>query len=216
MSIRALADRLREWTFTESSSYGFLLDRTRDSFIEGRYIERFEFDHVESGPFGRKSTSKRVAHKQVRFVLYDTYPQIELRGVPHDTHGFVNRLIEAGNFKVMTAPVSVDLLQWSEAIRQRVGEEVVVDGMHLSNVDFAPSVQSAMRIRGTEDVRATVTAIMGSRRFTVEKIWMKWDHEGRPMAVTLTNEGAARIKEGGLEAAVLVRSLLAAAGHQTR
>ncbi|HZL25099.1 MAG TPA: hypothetical protein VFC39_01060 [Acidobacteriaceae bacterium] len=209
VSIRALADRLRERTFTESSSDGFLLDRTRDSFIEGRYIERFEFDHVESDPFGRKSTSKRVAHNQVRFVLYDTYPQIELRGVPHDTHGFVSRLIEAGHFKVMTAPVNVDLLRWSEAIRQYVGQEVIVDGMHLSDVELAPSVQSAMRIQGREDVRAAVIAIVGSRRFTVDKIRMKWGHEGRPMAVTLTNEGAARIEEGGLEAAALVRSLLA-------
>jgi hypothetical protein len=209
VSIRALADRLRERTFTEGSSDGFLLDRTRDSFIEGRYIEKFEFDRVESDPFGRKSESKRVGHNQVRFVLYDSYPQIELRGRPRDTQGFVSRLIEAGNFRVMTAPVSVDLLRWSEAIRQRVGQEIVIDGMHLSDVDFAPSVQSAICVRSSEDVRATVIAIVGNRKFTVVKIRIKCGHQGRPMAVTLTNEGAARIEEGGLEAAALVRGLLA-------
>jgi hypothetical protein len=213
VSIRVLADRLRGRAFTESSSDGFLLDRTRDSFIEGRYIERFELDQVESDPFGRKSTSKRIAHNQVSFVLYDTYPQIELRGASHDTHGFVSRLIEAGNFSLLTAPVNVDLLRWSEAIRQRIGQDVIVDGMHLSDVELAPSVQTAMRVQGREDVRAAVIAIVGSRRFTVDKIRMKWGQEGRAMAVTLTNKGAAHIEEGGLEAAAFVRGLLAEAAE---
>jgi hypothetical protein len=110
---------------------------------------------------------------------------------------------------VTTSPVHVDLLRWSHVINDQIGPEVIVDGIHLSDVDFAPLIQSAVRVQGRDDVRAAVNAIVGTRKFTFDKIRFKWGHEGRPMAVTLTSEGSARIEEGGLEAAALVRGFLA-------
>ncbi len=40
-NMRAFAKQLKVMEFTESSSDGFVLDRVRDNYIEGRFIERY-------------------------------------------------------------------------------------------------------------------------------------------------------------------------------
>ena len=132
ISLRALAGRMRAHAFTDDSQHGFLLDRTREDRVEGRYVEKLSYQETVPDPFGHELTFDRVTYRQVQFVMYREYPQLELRDAPRGTLAFLSKLGELTDFSLSSAPFTVDLMEWITAIGSAVGATVTIEMMQLS------------------------------------------------------------------------------------
>lgn len=208
LSLRALASRMRAQTFTDESHDGFLLDRTREDHVEGRYIEKLTFQETIPDPFGQELIFDRVTYRQVQFTIYREFPQLELRDAPRGTQGFMSKLLELCDFNLTSAPLTVDVMRWADEIGRNVGAAVVMDLMQLSEIQVAPTVTGTMVLKSDRDVRDSLNTVIGSRPCTVEKVRLNWKGESRAITIHLSNTGSAKVEAADVELLKALRSTL--------
>lgn len=208
MSLRTLAARMRAYTFTDGSHDGFLLDRTREDRIEGRYIEKLVFQETIPDPFGRELTFDRVTYRQVQFSIYRSFPQLELRNAPRGMQAFMTKLLELCDFDLASWPFTVDVMLWADELSRNMGREVVMDLMQLSEIQLTPTVTSTMTVKSDRDVRDSIETILGARLYTVEKVRLNWKSEARAVVIHLTNNGSAKIEAVDMPLLEALRSAL--------
>jgi hypothetical protein len=193
ISLRALAGRMRSHEFTNDSQDGFLLDRTRDDHIEGRYIEKLTYQETIPDPFGQELTFERVTYRQVQFILYREFPQLELRDVPRGTLAFMSKLLQLCDFDLTSTSFSVDVMRWVDSIARTIGSAVTMDMMQLSEITIGPNVTGTMVLKSDRDVRDSLKSVIGSRPYTVEKVRLKWNDSTHAITIHLSNTGSAKV-----------------------
>jgi hypothetical protein len=208
ISLRALAARMRTHAFADESQDGFLLDRSREDRIEGRYIEKLTFQETVPDPFGKELVFERVAYRQVQFTMYREFPQLELRDAPRGTLSFMSKLLELCDFNLTSAPFTVDVMRWAEAIGRIFGAAVVIDMMQLSEISVAPTVTGTMILKSDRDVRDSLRSIVGSRPYTVQKVRLNWNEPTRAVIIQLSNNGSAKIDAADADLLSALRTTL--------
>ncbi|PQV45031.1 hypothetical protein B0G83_119103 [Paraburkholderia sp. BL21I4N1] len=53
LPVRSLATQIRQRSFSDDGSSGFILDRVLDDFLEARYVERYEYEETIADPSAR-------------------------------------------------------------------------------------------------------------------------------------------------------------------
>lgn len=194
ISLRALAARMRVHAFTDESHDGFLLDRTREDRIEGRYIEKLTLQETVPDPFGQELTFERITYRQVQFIMYRDFPQLELRDAPRGTLAFMSKLLELCDFNLTSESFTVDVMRWADEIGRNVGAAVVLDMMQLSEIQITPTVTGTMVLKSDREVRDSLKSVIGSRPYTVEKVHLNWRGGTRAITVHLSNTGSAKVE----------------------
>ncbi len=54
--MRTIGNKLKALPFSEDSMDGFAIERVRDDFIEGRYIEKYIYQEFNSDPLAKKKS----------------------------------------------------------------------------------------------------------------------------------------------------------------
>lgn len=192
-SMRTIGNKLKAMPFTEESMDGFAVERIRDGFIEGRFIEKFIYQEVISNPFGKEEVIERTGYRSTDFTLFSQFPYIELRNGQRSIKGFVNRLLQACNFNLVVSPIAVNLLDWVTSFQKSLGQKIVVDSLQLSGVELEEGITGKILLKGNRDVRAAIDNIVGGNRYTLEKVQVKATASGKSMSIHLTNNGTAKI-----------------------
>jgi hypothetical protein len=208
VTLRALAARMRARAFTEETPDGFLLERSREDHIEGRYIEKMSYQETIPDPFGHELTFDRVTYREVNFTIYREFPQLELRNPPRSMQAFMSRLSELTDFSVATATLSVDVMRWAELLRVKLDTQMVMDTVQLSAVTISSEVTATIVLRSERDVRESIPAIAKGRTYTVDKVRLKWHEQGRLVAIQLRDTASANLDEGNMELLPMLRATL--------
>jgi hypothetical protein len=191
-SMRTLAARLKGYTFGAESSDGFLVERVRDTYIEGRHIEKVVFDEVVHDPFGNETTFNRFSYRQVEFVFSAAYPHVELRNAPRGLQTFISRTSEATDFAIAFVPIDIDTFKWADSIRSLFPKHFRIDLAQLSEVFIEEDVTAKMVLTSPQDIRAAFARFANRRKHTVERIQIKLDQDERPLSIQLATDGTLR------------------------
>lgn len=192
-SMRTIGNRLKGMPFTEDSIDGFAIERIRDDFVEGRFIEKYTYQEVIADPFGTEEVLERTGYRSTGFTLYSQFPYIELRNGQRSIKEFVNRLLQACNFNLVVAPVTVNLLDWIVSLQELFGQKVVVDSLQVSGVELEKGITGKILLKGDKDVREAIVHIVGGKRYTLEKVQVKLASSGQRISIHLANNGSAKI-----------------------
>lgn len=192
-SMRAIGNKLQEMPFSEESMDGFAIERIRDDFIEGRYIEKYVYQEVIVDPFGKEEVIERTGYRSTNFTLFAQPPYIELRNGQRSIKEFINRLLQACNFNLVVSPVTANLLDWIASFQKSLGQKIVVDSLQVSGVELEEGVIGKMLLKGDKDVREAVDNILAGRRYTLEKVQVKLTASGKSISIHLANNGTAKI-----------------------
>jgi hypothetical protein len=211
-SMRTLSSRLKSKEFTAESSDGFILHRTRDTFIDGKYAEKVFVDEVVRDPFGNEHVINRVVFKQVEFTFSADFPQIELRDFPRGLQSFTSRLSEATNFTAAFAPIKVDVISWASAIRERLGSSVIVDGANVSEFQVEEGVIAKMRLSSSShDVLGPLARFTKGKRHLTEDLRIRTGREGAK-AFHLSGDATLRVlNDVSLDSVSLIREAISRA-----
>lgn len=193
LSMRMIGEKLKIMHFTEENMDGFALERVRDEFIEGRFIEKFIYQEVIADPFGKEEKFERVGYRSTEFTLFSHFPYIELRNSQRSIKEFVNRLLQACDFNLVVSPISVDLPDWVNCFQKSLGQKILVDSLQVSGVEFEEGITGKILLKGTRDVREAIDGIVGGKRYTLEKVQVKLTDSGKSISIHLANNGAAKI-----------------------
>lgn len=191
--IRAIGNKLKAMPFSEDSMDGFAIERVRDDFIEGKYIEKYIYQEDNSDPFGKEEIIERTGYRSTEFTLFAQFPYIELRNGQRSIKEFVNKLLQACNFTLVVSPISVSLLDWLASFQKITGQKIVVDSLQVSGVALEEGITGKILLKGDRDVREAIDNIVGGKKYTLEKVQVKITSGGKSLSVHLTNTGTAKI-----------------------
>lgn len=192
-SMRSIGTKLKAMPFTEESMDGFVVERVRDDFIEGRFIEKFVYQEVIADPFGSEDVIERTGYRSTGFTLFSQFPYIEIRNGQRSIKEFVNRLLQACSFNLVVTPVTVNLLDWTASFQKSIGQKIVVDSVQVSGVELEEGIMGKILLKGTKDVREAIDGIVGRKRYTLEKVQIRLPAPGKNISIHLTNSGTAKI-----------------------
>jgi hypothetical protein len=195
VSMRTMGARMKASPFTEDSMDGFAVERIREDFIEGRYIEKYAYQEINSDPFGKEELVERVGYRSTEFSLYSQFPHIELKNGQRSIRGFVNRLLETCEFNLVVSPLTISLTDWASTFQDSLGKRITVDSLQISDVELESGITGKILLKGNKDVREAVDRIVGRKKYVLEKIQMKLDMGSKPLTVHLANNGCAKVPQ---------------------
>jgi hypothetical protein len=100
---------LNAMKFSSDVADGFQVIRSRNDFIEARYIEKIEYNEAFRDPFGVEVVSRHVVYKQQEFSIYFEREVIEILNPARSLVSFLTRLGEACSFECYVEPIAIDL-----------------------------------------------------------------------------------------------------------
>jgi hypothetical protein len=192
-SMRTIGNRMKGRPFNEDSVDGFAVERIREDFIEGRFIEKYAYQEINSDPFGKEEVVERVGYRSTEFKLFSQFPHVELKNGQRSIRDFVNRLLETCNFDLVVSPVTVNLLDWVSTFQDALGTKITVDSLQISGVKLEAGITGKILLKGDKDVREAVDHIVGGKKYVLEKIQMKLDMGSQRVTIHLANNGSAKI-----------------------
>jgi hypothetical protein len=191
-SMRTLASHLKGYTFLPESDDGFILHRARDRAIEGAYFERLSLDEVVRDPFGNETTFQHIVYRDVEFLFSSDYPHVELRKFPRTIHAFLSRVSEVAEFRVAFVPLRIDVFDWAKGVQRAYPQRFRLNMAQLSDLFLEDTVSARVVISGSDDIRAACQRFTGSRRHIVDRIQVRFEHDGRAFAVQLSSDATMR------------------------
>jgi hypothetical protein len=191
-SMRTIGNKLKGMPFSEESMDGFSVERIRDDFIEGRFIEKYAYQEVIADPFGKEEVIERTGYRSTDFTLFAQFPYIEIRNGQRSIKEFVNRLLQVCDFNLVVSPVTINLLDWVASFQKIVGQKVVVDSLQVSGVELEEGITGKILLKGDKDVREAINNIVGGKKYTLEKVQVKLTSSGKSMSIQLANNGTAK------------------------
>ncbi len=192
-SIRSVGKKLIDMPFTEERMDGFAIERIRDDFIEGRYIEKYNYQEVISTPFGSEEVLDRIGYRTTEFTLFDSPPHIELRNYQRSLKELISRLLEACSFNLVVTAPAVNLIEWVSALQDAVDHEITVDSLQVSGVEIDEGVTGKILLKGVKDVREATDILLAGRKHVLEKVQVKFTDFDKTVAIQLSNTGTAKL-----------------------
>lgn len=191
--MRKLGSRLKEMPFSDEATDGFVIERIRDDFIEGRYIEKSNLREVVIDPFGREGVQERVTYHTTHFTLFSQYPFIELRNSQRSIKEFLGRLLEACNFTLIVRPIRVELLAWAENFQKLIDYQILVDSIQVSGVKLDEGITGKILIKGEKDVRFAIIDILKEKKYSIDRLQLRINLSGRNVGIQLGSNGSIKI-----------------------
>jgi hypothetical protein len=213
--MRTLASRLKARSFSNENSDGFLIDRVRDSFLEGRFFEKILLEETVRDPFGNETAFERLIYKEVEFTFSASYPQVELRKFPRSAQTFVTRTAEVTDFATTFVPIGVDAFSWADKIRAVYPKQFRIDLAQLSEVSIEENVFARIVLSGPQDIRAALGRFTNHRQHLVDRIQIRLEYADGLVSFQLSADGTLRSADA-LPAEVLdaVRQALQGTGKK--
>ncbi|MEK9951297.1 MAG: hypothetical protein VW687_03925 [Curvibacter sp.] len=192
ISMRVLAKRLKARGFEEGKTEGFVVDRARDDYLEGRFIERVEYDDTVIDPFGNETSFHRVEYRLCEFRASSEGPGLELVDAPRAVQAAISGLAEATEFGLAISPLNLNVLEWAKSVQHLVNVGGIVDSVQIGAIELAPGITAKALIRGSADVLSASSRLVQGKRHVIEKVQLRIPGS-RKIAVVLASNGPVRI-----------------------
>lgn len=191
-----LSKALQMKRYDNSSVFGFVIDRVRDSCLEARYIEKIDFTETIVNPFGEEILVPRVEFIQCEFRVSTKVEEIglELINQPKSTQGLISNLIEACSFKLAIAPVKVDVIAWAKSFNKLSSITTIVDSLQIGGIQMSEGIKAKTIIKGNRDVIETAISSLQGKKYEIEKLQLRIVSNVFLGKILLTNTGSMKIE----------------------
>ncbi len=190
IEMRELGKRMQDRLFSESTASGFVIERIRNTYVEGQFIEQVNFHERVVDPIGRELHSDRVEFYQTQFIASTSGPGLEIIDSSKGTRFFVNQISSICDDAVALSGLTVDPLVWGQETQKILDTNLVTDSLQISDLTVVDGVKAKIILSGNSDVRNAAEIIANGKNYRVEKI--KLSTECKPKnSIVLSINGAA-------------------------
>lgn len=193
LTIRKIAAKMKVVQFTQDGLDGFVVERVRESSIEGQYFEKVNYEQTIIDPFGGEVIVSRIEYKRTRFRLLATFPQIEVWDAPRSIQAFATRLAELNDFSVAIAPIDVDVGKWIEAFRRQCSHDITLQAIQAGQVLFEGGVTGTLLLKGDDAIHETLQRVVGKRSHRIERAFVRLEQENGHVSIQFSRDGSARL-----------------------
>ena len=201
ITMRSLASKLKLNRYSEDSSAGFFVDRVRDHSVEARFIEKIIYRDTIIDPFENISEIERLEFSQCEFIASDITPSLELINPPRSTQRFASSLIEITDFLTSISQINIDVLKWSEIFSEISNTPIIIDTIHLGEIDIYKEVRASMIIRGRNDILNVINKLTNGAKYKMDKIQIRLVEKSRD-TILLSRNASAKIEAPNFEESI--------------
>jgi hypothetical protein len=181
--------------FASQKQHGFRLEKARDHFVSGKYIEKYELQEIIKDPFGAVSTYTKTVFDVYKFTLSDEFPGLEIVDSPRRHTSLLTRISELSGFKISFSPLTINLFSLIEFLEKKLNKLTLVQ-ISCSGINLSPHCSAKIIVSGNEDVMEPLQNIKGDRQATVDSVNIRFEINNQHLECELYRTGIAKIQEG--------------------
>lgn len=204
IEMRELGRRMMQRPFSDDAASGFIIDRIRNTSVEGRFIERVDFNENFVDPIGRELRSERVEFYQTQFIASSSGLGLEIIDSNKGTRFFVNQISKICDDKIALSSLFIDPIAWGQEFQKRLDAKLIADSMQISNLMVLNGVKAKVVLTGAIDVRDAAGDLSNGKPYRIEKLRLSTADKPK-LGVVLSSTGTAATFGKGSE--ILVASV---------
>jgi len=168
MDLDRIAKKLAERSFGGDVTDGFIVRSLRDDSLTATYVERNSYRETLLDPFGDEFIQDRISYKTIDFVLYSTFPGLEVFDAPRSILGLNALLSDVLDFDMILLPIQLDVLKWV----QRVGDmsPIIVKAIQASGVPLTDGIVGDLVAKSSKNLLDRIDEIPGLGLAQIKKI----------------------------------------------
>jgi hypothetical protein len=167
--LEGLETALRRNAFTKSLPRGFILERTRNDAIAGKYIERVEGKKNFTDPFGNTVELPTLNFDTTEFRISSGNPQLEFINPTRALKRLLILLGELADFGLSVQEVQVDVLRWATLASRSIGR-LELNEVVYRDVTVTGSTAATIAFFGGANVQKDAAAFIGKRGHAVSRV----------------------------------------------
>ena len=177
LDIKELAQRMLDNEFADARQEGFIISKSTNTELSGKYVEKIIKKEMVEDPFGFAIETESIDFYTCRFLIQANSKFIRIVTPPRSLRKFINALREITGFGLIVSEPSVDPQSWLRALTK------VVDNLELVNIrssgikasDYA---SAKLEISGSRDVTEAYRIMLDGKRHTVDSLKFIGDKDG--------------------------------------
>lgn len=174
LSLSELAGRLRDRPYTDEKGDGFVLDQLRSDFLAASHVERVTRVEEVTDPFGRSEHYERIEYDLRRFRILDHGSTMEIVNPSRSSNVLITRLLEATDFDVEIAPISIDPMEWWSRLSRLASIPGTVDRVEARNLRVGENALAQIKVEGTGDVADALRRMAALKTVSFDKVRVRF------------------------------------------
>jgi len=190
LSASMLADQ-----FNNTKNNGFLLSKSTNELIVGRFVEKEEYIQIEKAPLGEDVQNTGIRYITTSFKITNT-PNLglELRNPPRSIKKFIAKFRSVVGFDLVITEHRIDPFSWVDQINQ-AKPIISISSIHATDINIANSSLAKVSIAGSADVRENFKSFIGARKYTANNIKINIKDKGKKTSIELKSNGVVNFKD---------------------
>jgi len=204
-----LCEAIARDQFTSLTTTGFIIDNTRKSSIEGRYIQKRVLTENFFDPFGNESKIERTNYIQTRFTLQNRTPHLLVIDPPRGINSFITRLGEHCQGRAAIYPPENETKKLIVALSS-LSTAAKITAMLISDIQLRGASVAKILIKGTDDIQKSLQDLIGNRRHIIKEAQLEvTTSEGDILKITVKEGSRFSLQTNDDEAAMdYLRSMM--------
>lgn len=174
LSVSELAGRLRDRPYTDEKGDGFVLDQFRSDFLAASHIGRVTRIEEVTDPFGRSEQYERIEYDVHRFRILDRGSTMEMVNPSRSSNTLITRLLEATDFDIAIAPISIDPMEWWSRLSRVASIPGTVDRVEARNLRVGENALAQIKVEGAGDVADALRRMADLATVTFDKVRVRF------------------------------------------
>lgn len=170
LPIDLLYKRIKEYIFYESSQSGFIINKTREDIISGKYITKENIKDIITDPFGKNSSYERIIYNQIDFCIFKDISLLEIKNPPRSINNFANKLLEILDFKLTLSQINIDLISWYYNFLSAENINAEISSIFANNILLSDKTKAKMIVSSTDHVFDEYKKFITNKPHTIDKI----------------------------------------------
>jgi hypothetical protein len=191
-SMWTLAKHLKRLSFQDERASGFIVDRARENFIEGRFFERLSYMETVHDPRGTEFQYERVSFSVLEFRCSPEFPQLEIIDAPRSTKSFMNLLSEATSFEISVDTPKVNLELWIRELQRLFPEGFRCEAVRVGEFPVSEFARARVAFSSSKDVRADAESFFKEQIVTFDKAQVRFNFLAEQACLSLSPDGSIR------------------------
>jgi len=194
VSLRNLAQALNRNSYSNRKQSGFIIDQTRKTAVNARFIEKLVRVRTITDPYGKTTEEKLVDFHVTEMQLKLGPVGLELINPGRSSKPLVASLNSAMQEFVAISALSVNLHEWSRLIAKRCSSDYVVSQIRMTGVRISSEAVANVNVKGSRNLQKSVDEYFSGSTGCVDRLAV--EKLGRPDSrIIISSDGSFEVSD---------------------
>lgn len=189
-------DKLNNDPYSESKGKGFVFEKIRDDFCQGRFVEKIITEDKLGTLHGDITTIERIDYRNTTFSIDRTFlPIIAITNPPRTLKPFAQAIVKNMGLGVSLEEIEISPFAWFEVLSKFLS--LTVTQLDISQVKVADFALAKMQINSSHDLKNYFLNELRDKQSRLERLTISIHNPEHHGKLKLFRNGMAHIESKG-------------------